>query len=189
MTEVTRVPLQPIRKGSLLKLWLGVVAILLAAGALAWEAVPHGVKVKELTAGVGASPTPTDWVLVNYTGKLDDGKVFDQGQQVPMHLSEVVPGFRDGVVQMKKGGKYEVRIPAQLAYGATPPAGSPIPANADLTFEIELLDFITNEDFEQRMLQQQQMMQQLQQMQGQHGGAPQGGQGAPPAPGPQVPAQ
>jgi len=65
----------------------------------------------------------------------------------------VVPGFREGLLQMQKGGRYIIEIPAELAYGATPPPGSPIPANADLTFNVTLHDFMTPEELEARSAQ------------------------------------
>ena len=172
MTEITRVPLQPITKGSLTKIWLGVAAIALAAGGVAYAALPPAVHVETLTAGSGDSPTMEDVVLINYKGTLPNGKVFDQAQQVPMALGEVVPGFSKALVQMKRGGKYKVEIPSALAYGDK--AVGDIPANTDLTFEIELLDFKSRAEIEQ----QQRIMQQLQQMQQQSQGAP----GAPVAP-------
>jgi len=170
MTEITRVPLQPIAKGSLTKIWLGVAAIALAAGGIAYAALPPAVDVQVLSAGSGESPTMDDVVLINYKGSLSNGKVFDQAQQVPMALGEVVPGFGKALVQMQRGGKYKVEIPAALAYGAR--AVGEIPANSDLNFEIELLDFKSRAEIEQ----QQRIMQQLQQMQQQ--AAP----GAAPAP-------
>ena len=60
MAEVTRVPLQPIAKGSVLKLWLGILAVLLIAAGLAWWAMPKGVEVTTLTAGSGAAPKDGD---------------------------------------------------------------------------------------------------------------------------------
>ena len=90
--------------------------------------------------------------------------------------AETVPGFAEGLVQMKKGGKYKLEIPSDKAYGASPPPGSPIPANADLVFEIELVDFMTRQDAERRF----RMLQQMMQMQ-------QGGAGGPDGP-PPVPA-
>lgn len=173
MTEITRVPLQPIAKGSLTKIWLGVAAIALAAGGIAYAAMPPAVHVEVLAKGSGESPTMEDVVLINYKGTLPDGKVFDQAQQVPMALGEVVPGFGKALVQMQRGGKYKVEIPSELAYGDK--AVGPIPANTDLTFEIQLLDFRSRAEIEQ----QQRIMQQLQQMQQQ--GAP-GASGAAPAP-------
>ncbi|HEY0301584.1 MAG TPA: FKBP-type peptidyl-prolyl cis-trans isomerase [Rhizomicrobium sp.] len=177
MAEVTQVPLQPVKKGSLAKLWLGVaLAVVLGAG-LAWLTVPAGVSVTENTPGVGAYPGKTDVVIVNYVGKLAGGKIFDQGKNVPIPLGQgTIAGFAEGLVKMQKGGKYTLEIPAEKAYGAEPQTNpmsgeEVIPANSDLTFEIDLLDFMTEADFQRRM----QMMQQLQQMQqgqGAPGGAP-----------------
>jgi FKBP-type peptidyl-prolyl cis-trans isomerase FkpA len=164
MTEITRVPLQPIAKGSLGKLWVGVAAALLAAGGIAWAALPASVEVQTLAAGTGPSPTMADVALINYKGTLPDGKVFDQAQFTPMPLEGVVPGFSKALLQMQKGGKYKVVIPSELAYGSE--GRGIIPGNTDLTFEIELLDFTSRENFEQQM----QMMQQMQQMQQQQGG-------------------
>lgn len=178
MTEITRVPLQPIAKGAVSKIWLGVAAIALAAGGIAYAAMPASVHVQTLTAGKGDSPTIDDVVLINYKGTLPDGKVFDQAQQVPMALNEVVPGFTKALVQMQRGGKYKVEIPSELAYGDK--AVGQIPANTDLTFEIDLLDFKSRAEIEQ----QQRIMQQLQQMQMQAQGAPGAAAPAPaPAPG------
>lgn len=168
MTEITRVPLQPIAKGSLGKLWVGVAAAALAAAGIAWAALPASVEVQTVVAGKGASPTMADVALINYKGTLPDGKVFDQAQFTPMPLEGVVPGFSKALLQMQKGGKYKVVIPSSLAYGDK--GSGPIPPNTDLTFEIELLDFTSRENFEQQM----QMMQQMQQMQGGAQGMPQG---------------
>ena len=176
MTEITRVPLQPIAKGSLVKVWLGVaLAILLGAG-IAWAAVPQGVDVDTLAEGTGASPGAEDVVFVHYTGKLADGTVFDESQPLPlpvqgifpdgfpMPLADMVPGFREGAMQMKKGGKYRLTIPANKAYGAEgrkdPQTGQyRIPPGADLIFDVELVDFMSRPDFERRVQVLQQMMQ------------------------------
>ena len=169
MTEITRVPLQPISKGSIGKMWLGIVAAVAVATGVAWAAMPAAVKVETITAGEGPSPTVDDVALINYKGTLPDGKVFDQQQQAALPLAGVVPGFTNALVQMQRGGKYKVLIPSELGYGAQ--QAGPIPPNTDLTFEIELLDFKSRAEIEQ----QQRMMQQMQQMQG---GA--GGPGGPP---------
>lgn len=186
MTEITRVPILPIKKGSLPKLWVGVAAVLLAGAGLAYASVPHGVEVVELTAGTGESPGATDVIFARYVGKLSDGTVFDEGKDVqlpidgvfpkgqPLPLAQMVPGFREGALKMKKGGKYRLEIPADKAYGASPPQGAPIPPNADLTFDIELVDFMSEEDFQSRLGMLQQLMQQAQ-----GGQAPQGAQPTP----------
>ena len=171
MTEITRVPILPIKKGSLPKLWIGVAAALLAGAGLAYVSVPQTVVVTELRPGTGASPGPNDVIFARYVGRLADGTEFDKGGDVklpvaglfpqgqPLPLSQMVPGFSDGVLKMKKGGSYRLEIPADKAYGEAPPPGAPIPPNADLTFEIELIDFMPQEEFEQRLGMLQQMMQ------------------------------
>jgi FKBP-type peptidyl-prolyl cis-trans isomerase FkpA len=174
MSEITRVPLQPIAKGALAKLWIGVAAIALAAGGVAYATMPAAVKVDTITAGSGASPTVADVALINYKGTLPSGKVFDEQKNAVFPLAGVVPGFTKALEQMQKGGKYKVLIPSELAYG-NQQAGE-IPPNTDLTFEIELLDFKSRAEIEQ----QQRMMQQMQQMQ--QGGAA-GGPAAPQVPG------
>ena len=186
MAEIHRVPLLPIAKGSLIKLWLGVAVALLIGGGIAWAARTHDVRVETLTAGTGPMPTASDVVLVNYLGKLANGKEFDKGERVPMDLETMLPGFRDGLTKMQKGGKYRLMIPADKGYGAedrrNPQTGEVvIPANSDLVFDIDLIDFKSREE----VMRQQQMMQQLQQMQGGAPGGPGGpppGAGAPPPP-------
>ncbi|WP_404480609.1 FKBP-type peptidyl-prolyl cis-trans isomerase [Novosphingobium sp. BL-52-GroH] len=179
MTEITRVALQPIAKGAVTKIWLGVAAIALAAGGVAYAALPPTPTVKTLTAGSGDSPTLEDVVLISYKGMLANGTVFDENKSFPNRVTDFVPGFTKALLKMQRGGKYEVEIPAQLAYGATPPPGSPIPANADLKFEVELLDYKSLAEIQQ----QQRIMQQLQQMQQQGApGAVPGAPGAAPAP-------
>jgi len=160
MTEITRVPIQRIAQGSLTRLWLGViVAIVLGAG-VAWSTLPASVQVTEIRAGAGTSPDLEDIVFVRYVGKLPDGEEFERSpdapapvpnvfpEGVPLPLEGMIPGFRDGLAQMQKGGKYELFIPADLAYGDAPPAGSGIAPGTDLTFEVELIDFMTEAEVE-----------------------------------------
>jgi FKBP-type peptidyl-prolyl cis-trans isomerase FkpA len=176
MTEIHRVPLQPIGKGALSKLWIGIAVVALVAGGVAWAALPASVDVDTITKGSGESPTREDVALVNYKGTLPDGKVFDEGKQAVFPLGEVVPGFTKALEQMQRGGKYKVHIPSELGYG--PKGAGPIPPNTDLDFEIELLDFKSRAEIEQ----QQRILQQLQQMQMGGAGAPGAPQvGAPPA--------
>ena len=162
MTEITRVPLQPIAKGSLTKLWLGVAAAVAVAGGIAWAAMPALVAVTTLKAGEGPSPTLDDVAFIDYTGKLANGTVFDRGK-APLALREVVPGFTMALQQMQSGGKYKVVIPAKLAYGDKPTG--PIPANSDLYFDIEVLGVMNRQQFDQ----QRQMMQTMR-SQSPHGG-------------------
>jgi FKBP-type peptidyl-prolyl cis-trans isomerase FkpA len=172
MTEITRVPLQPLAKGSKSKLWLGAIVAVALGGAVAGAARPAMVDVKTLRPGTGASPTLADVVLVNYVGRLSDGTVFEQQNKVPVLMQGMIPGFVKALQQTQAGGKYVVHIPAKMAYGDH--AAGPIPANSDLTFEIEVLQFANRAQLE---AQQRMMEQMMRQQQGR--GAPQGAEVAP----------
>ena len=175
MTEITPVPLQPLAKGSLTKLWLGVAAGLMVAGGLAYAAMPAMVQVTAEQKGSGPSPTLDDVVLINYVGTLANGTEFDRAKNAVFPLAGVVPGFTKALLQMQKGGKYKVKIPASLGYGDK--ATGPIPANSDLLFSIELVDFKSRAEIEQQQ-------RQMQQMQAQQGGHGMHGAGGPPPPPP-----
>jgi FKBP-type peptidyl-prolyl cis-trans isomerase FkpA len=190
MTEITRVPIQPVAKGSLTKLWIGVFLAVMVGAGLAWSAVPRSFSVDVVTEGSGPMAAKGDVVFLKYKGTLAaDGTVFDESQDIPLPVEGLfpkgapfpveegatIPGFYQGLQQMQKGGKYELFIPADQAYGATPPPNSPIPANADLQFEIEVVDIMSRATFDRNLQILQQTMQQ--QMGGAPGGAP--GAGAP----------
>ena len=181
--SVTAVPIRPLQKGSVLKLWLGLALLALIAAGIAWagtasqifERTASGLQYRILEAGEGPSPAPTDVAFITYTGRLTDGTVFDSnegGQPLPMPLAEgaAIKGFTEGLRMMKKGSKYQLRIPPELGYGDK--AHDPIPANATLDFDVTLVDFMPEATLRQMMMQQQ-----MQQMQGgaPQGGAPQGG--------------
>src|SRR6185369_4127797 len=113
-----------------------------AAGAVK---TPSGLAYTDLVKGAGAAPTSGKNVTVHYTGWLEDGKKFDssvdRGQPFVFRIGagEVIPGWDEGVMSMKVGGKRKLIIPSQLGYGASG-AGGVIPPNATLIFEVELLD-------------------------------------------------
>jgi FKBP-type peptidyl-prolyl cis-trans isomerase len=101
------------------------------------------LQAQDTTPGTGATVKPGDTVTVDYTGAVAaTGVIFqsskDSGQPVSFPLSGVIAGWSQGVPGMKVGGTRRLYIPAALAYGANPPAGSGIPANADLVFDITL---------------------------------------------------
>lgn len=95
------------------------------------------VEVQAIVPGTGRVPTAEELVLVNYTGRLPDGTVFDSGQSAIFFVNQLVPGFTQGLLQMRSGGRYRLFIPADLAYGAQ--GAGPIPPNSDLVFEVELI--------------------------------------------------
>lgn len=98
----------------------------------------------DVTTGSGPAATPTDTVTVNYTGAVTlTGTIFqsslDTGQPATFPLNQVIQGWTLGIPGMKVGGTRRLLIPAAEAYGANPPSGSNIPANADLVFDVTLL--------------------------------------------------
>jgi FKBP-type peptidyl-prolyl cis-trans isomerase FkpA len=107
------------------------------------HATPSGLQYMVLRQGAGPRPMPTDRVRVNYRGALLDGNVFDssydRGQPEEFALNEVVPGWTEGLALMPVGSKYRFWIPARLGYGAKGTPGGPIPPNATLTFDVELM--------------------------------------------------
>ena len=102
------------------------------------------LQIVDLKEGTGEVVAAGATVTAHYTGAVAaNGVIFqssyDTGQPVPFSLSGVIKGWTDGVPGMKVGGIRRLVIPADQAYGATPPEGSGIPANAPLVFDIELV--------------------------------------------------
>jgi FKBP-type peptidyl-prolyl cis-trans isomerase len=108
-----------------------------------------GLQYKVLVEGTGASPTEADRVKCHYRGKLLNGEEFDssyeRGQPAEFGLSGVIRGWTEGLQYMKEGGKYELYIPGELAYGPRG-GGAKIGPNETLIFEIELLEVIKSEE-------------------------------------------
>lgn len=195
--SVTSVPIPPVKKGILPKLWIALAAIAIIAIALAYfgtkDAVNEGasneqflaangkqagvvttdsgLQYKVLKPGEGPSPTLTDTALIKYEGKLRDGSVFDANEQAPLPVGGVVPGFSEALQLMQKGGEYRLWIPSELGYGETSP-GPEVPANSLLIFDVTMLDFISQEQMNE-------IQQQVEQQQ-RSGGAIPGGPPPPP---------
>lgn len=111
-------------------------------------ALESGLQYKVLTAGKGAKPGDNDRVKVHYTGRLLDGTVFDSSVErgEPFTCSThggVIKGWLEVLKLMPVGSKWEVYIPAELAYGERG-GGDKIGPNETLIFEIELLEIIDN---------------------------------------------
>lgn len=105
-----------------------------------------GLKYRILRNTPSAKPKSTSRVKVNYKGWLDNGKVFDssydRGQAIDFRLTEVVPGWTEGLQYCPEGGMIELEIPSELGYG---PGGTPgIPPNSTLHFIVELIEIITS---------------------------------------------
>ena len=136
-------------------LGLAITLTLLAQVAMAQNAVttaaakeegavvtPSGLVYRSLKDGSGASPTASDKVTVHYKGTFPDGREFDssykRGQPIDFPLNRVIACWTEGVQRMKVGGKAKLTCPPEIAYGARG-AGSAVPPNATLLFEVELL--------------------------------------------------
>ena len=103
-----------------------------------------GLSYTDIVKGTGAAPISGKNVTVHYTGTLENGTKFDssvdRGQPFVFRIGagEVIPGWDEGIISMRVGGKRRLVIPPQLGYGAAG-AGGVIPPNATLIFDVELL--------------------------------------------------
>ena len=97
------------------------------------------LQTTDLLIGTGAEAMLGNSVIVDYEGQLENGSVFDEGLDAEFDLSRVIPGFRDGIVGMQVGGRREIVIPPDLAYGEAGIQGV-IPSCETLTFDVTLLD-------------------------------------------------
>ncbi len=100
-----------------------------------------GLQYKVIKSGTGPSPKATDTVKVHYQGTLVDGTVFDssieRGEPATFPVKGVIPGWTEALQLMKVGDKWQLFIPAKLAYGEDGP--DPIGPNSSLIFDVELL--------------------------------------------------
>jgi hypothetical protein len=190
--SVTAVPLRPVKKGSVLKLWIGLALLALAGAGAAWigtrgqvwTTTQSGLQFRTIKEGEGAHPTETDIAIVTYTGRLASGEVFDsnKGQQpAPFPVAEgaTIKGFSEGLKLMKKGGSYRLKISPELGYGDKDMGQ--IPPNSTLDFDVKIVEVMPEAQLRQMMMQQQMM-----QGGGPEGGAaPGGGEGPPPQGSPQ----
>jgi len=104
-----------------------------------------GLQYKVIKAGTGASPKAESKVQVHYRGTLLDGTEFDssykRGEPASFPVNGVIPGWTEALQLMKEGAKWQLVIPASLAYAerGAPPM---IPSNATLIFDVELLKIL-----------------------------------------------
>lgn len=198
--SVTAVPLRPIRKGSVAKLWIALALLAALAGGLAWwgtsgfiatdpkaflaenadeEGVvttPSGLQYKVLEQGTGPRPTERDVVMVEYEGRLPDGTVFDStaGQQpATFPVMGVVPGFAEAVQLMQRGGKLRIWLPPELGYGTEErrdPQTGEVVIPANSVLEFDMT-LVDFQPLTEEQLQQLQMMQMMQQQAEQQGAA------------------
>jgi FKBP-type peptidyl-prolyl cis-trans isomerase FklB len=104
-----------------------------------------GLQYKVLKEGSGPSPKATDTVKVNYRGTTIDGTEFDssykRGEAATFPVNRVIKGWTEALQLMKPGSKYQLFVPAELAYGERG-AGADIGPNSTLLFEVELVGIV-----------------------------------------------
>jgi len=109
-----------------------------------------GLQYEVLVEGDGPRPAEGDYVRVRYRGSLVSGEVFDSSYERDesdlLPLDAVIPGWREGLMTMRAGGRSRLYIPSGLAYGEEG-AGGAIPPNAALIFEVDLIEVITPPEF------------------------------------------
>jgi FKBP-type peptidyl-prolyl cis-trans isomerase FkpA len=179
MSTVTAVPIRPLARGSMVKLWLALIVLVAAAAALAWAGTrgqqeittESGLRYRVVKAGHGPTITSADLMALHYTGRAN-GEVFDssesRGQPMVTGTSGMIPGFSEALQLMQAGGSYRVWIPPHLGYGGQVPQGAPFGPNDVLEFDIRIIEVAPGMAAAQQMQQMQQMQQQM--MEG--GGAP-----------------
>lgn len=111
----------------------------------------HEVEIEDLIVGTGKTAERGALITAHYVGWLEDGTEFDSSFkknapfQTVLSNKRVIQGWVLGLQNMQVGGKRRLQVPAHLAYGERQ-IGTMIPANSNLTFEIELLEVLTRDD-------------------------------------------
>lgn len=197
--SVTAVPLQPVKTGYKVWLWVGVVVAAAAAFALAWagtraQVAAHGsneqflawnahqagvrttasgLQYEVIKTGTGSNAHDGDFATVTIEGRLRDGTIFQPHASGPIPVSpdRAIPGFVEALKLMNKGARYRIWLSPKLGYDGAPGGGPPELKGQVLIFDVELTDLTTAAEMQMRMMQQQMMQQQ------------QGGERAPPSAG------
>lgn len=102
--------------------------------------LPSGLQYKVISEGSGASPKATDRVAVKYRGTLINGTEFDKNDNATFQVNQVIKGWTEALQLMKKGAKWQLFIPSDLAYG--PQGSGKIEPNSTLLFDVELIDIL-----------------------------------------------
>ncbi len=119
------------------------------------KSTPNGLFYQLETAGEGKKPEVGDYIKLSFVGKLLDGKTFDESpKEEPLVFQlgkrQVIQGWETGLVHFKKGAKGTLALPSQLAYGKRG-VGNIVPPDADLIYEIELIDIMDQEGYDNYM--------------------------------------
>ena len=171
--SVTTVPIRPLARGSVLKLWLALIVLVAAGAAIAWVGTAPlqvvttktGVRFQTLRSGTGPRIVAADLVAMRYRlTKLDGTQIEnsdDMGQPFVASSDRVFPGFGEAMLMMQPGGRYRIWLPPGTHAPDPIPPGAPFSREDTLVFDVTVLQVAPGMAAMQRMM-------------------PQGGQGAPP---------
>ena len=127
MSAVTAVPIRPLARGSMLKLWLALIVLCVAGGALAWAGTSHvqrtttasGLQYQVIREGEGELVTSNDALRIHLVGRRENGEIFAStlnAQPEETTPDSFIPGFGEALKLMRKGSRYRVWIPPHLGY-------------------------------------------------------------------------
>ena len=191
MSAVTAVPLRPLAKGSVLRLWIVLALMVLAALGLGWwgtswmqvVSLDSGVRVQTVRAGTGPVMGSADVIAMRFQihkNSVDGPVISDSGGQPFVGTVQDVPaGFGEGIQHMQAGGRYLLWVPVRLIMNGQPvPPTARFSADDTLVIETQVLQIDPGQASAyqmqrlQQMMQQQQMMEQAQRQQGGNSAAP-----------------
>ena len=162
--SVTAVPIRPLSRGAVLKLWLGLLVLVLAAAGIAWlgtsalqrDTLPSGVQMQVIEEGDGPTVTPADLVALRYRLTKSDGTFIqdsdDTGQPFVTSTEGLFPGFSEGLQRMQAGGRYRLWLPPGQHVQSELPPGAPFGPEDTLVFDIEVMQIAPGMAAMQRMM-------------------------------------
>jgi FKBP-type peptidyl-prolyl cis-trans isomerase FkpA len=193
--SATAVPIRPLSRGSVFKLWVGLILLVAAAAGLAWlgtrgvqrETTATGLQYQVIQQGEGEPIAAADLVRLQYVGRVErTNRVFDATMNGPAELdaNSVIPGFGEALQLMRMGGRYRIWIPPSLGYAALGPVPPQAPFTAEdtLVFDVQIVDVARGAAAQRQLQQMQQLQQMMQQQGGAEGAGGNGSAGAPPTP-------
>jgi hypothetical protein len=195
MSAVTAVPLRPLAKGSVLKLWIVLALMALAAAGLGWwgtrwmqeVTLESGARYRVVDPGTGPAFASQDAAAMHirlHVNNIDAPVIRDTAddqdgeQPVVVTFNQLPPGLRAAAPAFHTGGRYILWVPASVYIGGPIPPGAPFSERDTLVLEVRVLQVAAGQAMAletrrvQQMMQQQQVMQQLQREQGGNAAAP-----------------
>jgi FKBP-type peptidyl-prolyl cis-trans isomerase FkpA len=152
MSAVTAVPIPPLPKGAILKLWIAILLLAAGGAALAWlgtsplqrHTTETGVQYQILEEGEGATITSADLVLFHFVARRGDGSVFatSMGREPVTTAPDnsFFPGVGQGLKLMRKGARYRFWLPPSQAFQGELPEGAGLSPDEVLSFDVQVVD-------------------------------------------------